>query len=70
MQTNLPRLSARIWADEKIGLHVMMPVDMIKAIETVGESTVSSGSWGEDSYCELAGAVHFHVASPALISRI
>lgn len=48
----------------------MMPVDMIKAIETVGESTVSSGSWGEDSYCELAGAVHFHVASPALISRI
>ena len=35
-------------------------------IETVGETSVSSGSWGEDSYCELAGAVHFHVASPAL----
>jgi len=34
-------------------------------IETVGETSVSSGSWGEDSYCELAGAVHFHVASPA-----
>ena len=38
----------------------------IKNIETVGGTSVSSGSWGEDSYCELAGAVHFHVASPAL----
>jgi hypothetical protein len=37
----------------------------IKYIETVGGTSVSSGSWGEDSYCELAGAVHFHVASPA-----
>jgi hypothetical protein len=37
----------------------------IKHIETVGGTSVSSGSWGEDSYCESAGAVHFHVASPA-----
>ena len=37
----------------------------IENIETVGGTSVSSGSWGEDSYCELAGAVHFHVASPA-----
>ena len=34
--------------------------------ETVGETSVSSGCWGEDSNCELAGAAHFHVASPAL----
>jgi hypothetical protein len=38
----------------------------IKHIETVGGTSVSSGSWGEDSYRELAGAVHFHVATPAL----
>ena len=35
-------------------------------IETVGGTSVSSDSWGEDSYCELADAVHFHVASSAL----
>lgn len=34
-------------------------------IETVGGTSVSSGSWGEDSYHELADAVHFHVASSA-----
>ncbi|MGI8555309.1 MAG: hypothetical protein ACR2LT_02990 [Pyrinomonadaceae bacterium] len=34
--------------------------------ETVGESSVSSGYWGEDSNYGLAGAAHFHVASPAL----
>jgi hypothetical protein len=39
---------------------------ILSVTETVGESTVSSGSWGEDSYYALAGAVHFHVASPAL----
>ena len=33
--------------------------------ETVGESSVSSGCWGEDSNHALAGAVHFHAASPA-----
>jgi len=38
----------------------------IRKIETVDEISVSSGSWGEDSYHELAGAAHFHVASPAL----
>ena len=38
---------------------------ILDLIETVGESSVSSGCWGEDSNCELAGAVHFHVASPA-----
>jgi hypothetical protein len=30
------------------------------------KTAVSSGYWGEDSNHELAGAVHFHVASPAL----
>jgi hypothetical protein len=35
------------------------------SIETVGGTSVSSGSRGEDGYHELAGAVHFHVASPA-----
>jgi hypothetical protein len=35
------------------------------SIETVGETSVSSDSRGEDGCCELAGAVHFHVASPA-----
>jgi hypothetical protein len=35
------------------------------SIETVGETSVSSDSWGEDGCHELAGAVHFHVASPA-----
>lgn len=33
--------------------------------ETVGGTSVSSGSRGEDGRHELAGAVHFHVASPA-----
>ena len=33
--------------------------------ETIGLSFVSSGCWGEDSNHELAGAAHFHVASPA-----
>lgn len=33
--------------------------------ETVGGTSVSSGCWGEDSNHELAGAAHFHVASPA-----
>ena len=41
----------------------------IRYIETVDEISVSSGSWGEDSYHELAGAAHFHVASPALNSK-
>ena len=35
------------------------------SIETVGGTSVSSDSRGEDGYHELAGAVHFHVASPA-----
>jgi hypothetical protein len=35
------------------------------SIETVGGTSVSSDSRGEDGCCELAGAVHFHVASPA-----
>jgi hypothetical protein len=34
-------------------------------IETVGGTSVSSVSRGEDGRHELAGAVHFHVASPA-----
>jgi hypothetical protein len=34
-------------------------------IETVGVSSVSSGRWGEDGCRKLAGAVPFHVASPA-----
>ena len=38
---------------------------MMNLIETVGESSVSSGCWGEDSNRELAGAAHFHVALPA-----
>ncbi|CAN5494168.1 hypothetical protein BH10ACI1_BH10ACI1_20590 [soil metagenome] len=38
---------------------------ILEIIETVGESSVSSGCWGEDSNRGLAGAVHFHVASPA-----
>lgn len=42
---------------------------MILSIETVGGASVSSGSWGEDSYYALAGAVHSHVASPVLISE-
>ena len=37
--------------------------------ETVGESSVSSGCWGEDSNHALAGAAHFHVASPALLKN-
>ena len=36
--------------------------------ETVGETSVSSGRWGEDGCRKLAGAVHFHVASPAFIT--
>jgi hypothetical protein len=35
------------------------------SIETVGGTSVSSDSRGEDGCHELAGAVHFHVASPA-----
>lgn len=38
----------------------------IKNTETVGETSVSSGCWGEDSNYELADAAHFHVASSAL----
>ncbi len=38
----------------------------IDLTETVGETSVSSGCWGEDSNHELADAVHFHVASSAL----
>jgi hypothetical protein len=34
--------------------------------ETVGETTVSSGRWGEDGDYELADAVHSLVASSAL----
>jgi 3-dehydroquinate synthase len=30
-------------------------------------TSVSSGCWGEDSNYELAGAAHFHVASPVLL---
>ena len=37
--------------------------------ETVGGASVSSGCWGEDSNHGLAGAAHFHVASPALIFK-
>ena len=36
-------------------------------IETIGESIVSSGRWGEDGDYGLAEAVHFHVATSALI---
>jgi hypothetical protein len=39
---------------------------IVYSTETVGGASVSSGSWGEDSYYELADAVHFHVASSAL----
>jgi hypothetical protein len=39
-------------------------------IETVGGTSVSSDSRGEDGCHELAGAVHFHVASPAQILSI
>ncbi len=35
------------------------------SIETVGGTSVSSDSRGEDGYHELAGAVHSYVASPA-----
>jgi hypothetical protein len=38
----------------------------INPIETIGESFVSGGSWGEDSYRELADAVHSQRASSAL----
>lgn len=41
----------------------------IGRIETVGGTSVSSGSRGEDGYHESAGAVHFHVASPAQNSK-
>jgi 3-dehydroquinate synthase len=37
----------------------------IVRIETVGGTSVSSGRRGEDGCHELAGAVHFHAASPA-----
>lgn len=37
----------------------------IISIETVGGTSVSSVSRGEDGWHELAGAVHFHAASPA-----
>lgn len=39
----------------------------LNSIETVGETTVSSGRWGEDGDYGLAEAVHFHVATSALI---
>ena len=42
----------------------------IMSTETVGETSVSSGDRGEDGYCESAGAVHFHVASPAFTKTI
>src|SRR5688572_26244282 len=35
------------------------------SIETAGGTSVSSDSRGEDGCHELAGAAHFHVASPA-----
>jgi hypothetical protein len=38
--------------------------------ETVGGASVSSDCWGEDSNHGLAGAAHFHVASPALIFKV
>lgn len=38
----------------------------INLIETIGESFVSGDSWGEDSYHELADAVHSQRASSAL----
>lgn len=38
--------------------------------ETVGGASVSSGCWGEDSNYGLAGAVHSHVASPALNLKV
>jgi hypothetical protein len=38
---------------------------ILVSIETVGGTSVSSDSRGEDGCHELAGAVHFHVASPA-----
>jgi hypothetical protein len=40
------------------------------SIETVGGTSVSSDSRGEDGYHELAGAVHSHVASPAQILSV
>jgi len=40
---------------------------IIYLIETVGETSVSSGRWGEDGDYGLAEAVHFHVATSALI---
>lgn len=43
-----------------------MEVRYIRFIETVGGTSVSSGRRGEDGCRELAGAVHFHAASPAL----
>jgi hypothetical protein len=42
---------------------------ILKSTETVGETSVSSGCWGEDSNYELAGAAHFHVASPVLLFK-
>jgi hypothetical protein len=36
-------------------------------IETIAECIVSSGRWGEDGDYGLAEAVHFHVATSALI---
>ena len=42
---------------------------ILYSTETVGESSVSSGCWGEDSNHGLAGAVHFHVAAPALTQK-
>ena len=42
-----------------------MSACILLTIETVGGTSVSSDSRGEDGCCELAGEVHFHVASPA-----
>jgi hypothetical protein len=56
-----------IFCDKLLHFHLPNPKKncILNLIETVGESSVSSGCWGEDSNCELAGAAHFHVASPA-----
>jgi hypothetical protein len=40
---------------------------ILVSIETAGGASVSSGCWGEDGDHGLAGAAHFHVASPALL---
>ena len=37
-----------------------------KQLRRLGGASVSGGCWGEDGNHKLAGAAHFHVASPVL----